>query len=608
MIKGLFFPSGQPLKFYLKTREVSDEFNSVPYDQYAMQIIAPSHLRRNRFRGNNAAYYVLRQNSDYITVVHNVSNADGGTFSLRFIDKLGAETVVSPSSYLTNTTRAGNTYDANGTITPVQLKYSQWKFRISDVIGLSEGVYTLEVRIAYIDTTTEVYTCEPLWIKNAHPKTQRFQPDNELNEFGFFWDLNPIFQYRYPSYLKLVAPSFDNEYYTEQNQRQIMLSGRSTNVFDVKIMNGIPDYEVDKLRFINTCDSFLIDTRRYIKDDKSEFNLAEIPNTPLYTLTYQVKEYFPDDVGSFLRSVGVFIMPLGNFPYTVSRFKLIGDAGLPTPNPDMLDGADIEILNQTDEDALLARFDLNIIANSMTGTFITEGNNLYYENGTGEDYVIDEFIQQKRCVIFEFANSPSDENQLVDVTQTGDSVVSLRRKSTGEVMIAATIQVGTFSTLFGVPAPDYDDYVLRIYSDDTMTILSVSNAGKTITNIYGTTSNTLVEYYVSGGVVPVFSTDVVALAKQTLTVHSSNDMGHTSIAPEAFVGFELFASSSIAENDLTDAGQDAYFIAYHDRIFIPYSLTGGSLSTVSQTTGSLPTALSSTQRTAMMADGYTIAF
>lgn len=613
-LNGLRFPSSQPIKFYPAIVEIDNAYHSYWMDDYAMQLIQPVHMRRNAFRGNQNYYYTKVQNDQWITVVFEFAISNTPTFSLRFRDKDGNITPVSPSAYMTQYSIAGNNWDGE------PLKYVQYKFKVSDILISAQGFYQLEVVATFSASGGQVYNYLSEWldVKNTHPNTILFDYFNSINDFDIYFLANPILQLRLPAYKRMGTPQFEDVTYRNQNVDLKLLSSRAYRMFDLFVgyNGGISDFHVDKLRYATQCDTLKIDNKRVIKSDSGEFSVTPIPNYPLYRVEMQIEEYKPKEAGTFFEDNGLFIVSTGSFPYAITELILSEGA----TDYDFLGtyyvGSSVEFLNTADEAAFLAQLNASLTAMSLTGEFVKVGNAIYFQKDT-DTLTKNSIAVCRKVLTIDFATTPIDTAQVFNIVQgIGYSAISLYRESTTKENIAPIQRyIGNFSATIDVEdysPSDYDGYRIYLYCNDLQTSLEVTNAGKTIYTLNGGVSSILENVLFNGGVVSNFNTDLLIDAAQTIQSITYSDFGISTIDSSCFDvietgDWENVLSVDLALNDLADAGQDDFYITYHDKVYLPYSLTGGALSTVLQTTSSLPTSASLSQRTAMQLDGYTIA-
>lgn len=611
-LNGLRFPPSQPIKFYPKIVEIDNAYHTYSMDDYAMQLIQPAHFRRNAFRGDMNYYYTKVQNDQWITVIFEYALGNVGSFSLRFKDKNGNLTPVSPSLYMNQYTIAGNEWEG------VALRYVQYKFKVEDIISNAQGYYQLDVIATFADGQTYEYLSEWLDVKNTHPNTILFDYFNSINDFDIYFLANPILQLRLPAYKRMGTPQFEDVTYRNQNVDLKLLSSRAYRMFDLFVgyNGGISDFHVDKLRYATQCDTLKIDKKRYIKSDNGDFSVSPIANYPLYKVEMQIEEYNPKEAGTFFEDNGLFLFSTSTSPYAITEFILSEGA----TDYDFLGaytGMAVELWGEADEEAFISQLNATLTAMSLTGKFVKIGTAVYFQKDT-DTLTINSVVACKKVLIIDFATTPIDTSQVISVTQgVGCSAISLYRESTTKENIAPVQRfIGNFSETIDVEdyrPSDYDGYRIYLYCNDLQTELQVSNAGKTIYNLNGGVSFNLTSAIFNGAVISDFNTYILREAAQNLETITFSDFGISTINANCYEivtagDWGNLINVDLALNNLLDAGQDEFYNSYHDKVYLPYSLTGGTLSTTLQTTSSLPTAASLTERTAMQADGYTLAF
>ena len=610
-LNGLRFPLAQPIKFYPAVVEINNAFHTYSMDDYAMQLIQPAHMRRNAFRGNQNYYYTKVQLDQWITVLFEFAISNTPTFGLRFRDKDGNLFPISPSAYMTQYTIAGNNWNGE------PLKYVQYKFKPWDRLGNMEGFFQLEVVATFPDGQRYNYLSEWLDVKMTHPNTVLIEYFNSTNDYDVYFSANPTLQLRLPAYRRMSTPQFEDVNYRDQNVNLKLLSSRSYRMFDFFIgyNGGISDFHVDKVRFATQCDTLKIDDKRYIKSDSGEFSVTPIPNYPLYKLEMQIEEYNPKEAGTFFQDNGLFIVSTGSFPYAITDIILTDG----TTDFDFLDvtyvGAAAELLNEADETELLSRLNDALITFSLSGSFVKVDSAIYFQKDA-ETLTKDSIVVCRKVLIIDFATTPIDTTQHFAIQQgLGHSAISLYENNTLTNNLAPIQKyVGDFTETIDVDdyrPSDYDSYRIYLYCNDLQTYLDIANANKTIYNLNGGVSSRLTGVRFNGGQLGSLNTDLLADAARTLQSIIYQDFGINSIDASCFDivntgDWENLIRVELPFSDLEDSGQDNFYIIYHDKVFVPYTLTTGTLNTELQTTSSSPTALSLAQRNAMIAAGYTI--
>lgn len=612
-LNGLRFPPSQPIKFYPTVVEIDNAYHTYSMDDYAMQLIQPEHMRRNAFRGNQNYYYTKAQNDQWITVIFEYALGNVNSFYMRIFDKDGAFTNVSPSAYMSKYTIAGNVWNNNGVDVP--LKYVQYKFKVSDIIGLAQGYYQLVVGAEFLDGQDIVYRSEWLDIKNTHKNTILFDYFNSINDFDIYFAANPILQLRFAAYRRMAAPQFEDVTYRNQNVDLKLLSSRAYRMFDlfVGFNGGISDFHVDKLRYATQCDTLKIDNKRVIKSDSGEFSVTPIANYPLYKVEMQIEEYDPKEAGTFFEDNGLFLFRTGTYPYVVSSLVLSEGATdydflAPYTNNTK------EILTAEKETEFIDELNAHLLTIPLTGSFVKKGVALYFQKDS-DILTISDVKTLNGVTIINFATTPTDTSQLITIVQgTGVSALSLYRNSaTTENMFEVQQYSGDFSQLMDVdtvsPA-DYDDYRIYLYYNDLVTELQVENTGQTITSVDGVSPVIATSIIFIGGQIGLFSTDYAINSAQTLETLNCEDMGVSTISDSAFNivntgDWGNLLNVSVSINDLDDANQDKFYLNYY-KVYDEYSLAEGTLNTSNSSGFSSPTVLSLTERNAMIADSYTI--
>jgi len=140
-----------------------------------------------------------------------------------------------------------------------------------------EGYYVLQVEPATPGTSTLIG--EPIHVKEKHEGTLLFEYRNSRFHEDVLFETGITFSFRVEGSLGKLLPGSKDQLYEDQKLNQTVLSSKPYNTWPLVIGGtyGVPDWVVEKLNYIFSCDEVRIDGKYYAKesDAKLEFNEEE---------------------------------------------------------------------------------------------------------------------------------------------------------------------------------------------------------------------------------------------------------------------------------------------------------------------------------------------
>lgn len=567
----------------------------------------------NRFGGiKPTQFYVLKQLNDIVTIQFNVPTS-GATFNLKIMSCDGTLRAVSPSAYMTQTTIAGNVYDDGGV--PVPLKTIQYKFRLSDILGSTEGVFYFLITID--DGVEKQYISEHTSIKATQENTILIRYSNSVNDLDTIFSMNPDFNVRVDATLSHPINKFNPVTFRNQKTDLRQVSAKKWRVRELVIgaAEGTNSIIIDKLATILACDTIYIDGLRMLLAEGAQIEVTPFGEKyPLSTIKVELEEYKNKDSVVWGNTNNVYIMDIDDFPYAIFSLVLADDIGSYNflwdyPTSEFV----AEAHNTTMQNAIIAKLNADVAYFGKTGTFTIIGSALYYVRGVGETLYVSLFNKSNTCLVIDFTSVTAARDLLFVVQQTGISIVSVWKTAT-TIELQPTRLFGNTSTTRTVSSNDA--FKAYLYTDNTATFVTISSDifYKTITALNGKMSYNLQELRFYGATMSVLdlsflfnsATELRILNWQDSTIDSVDTSGFN--VPSGSQYWRYFNFIVLANNSLDSSALDAVLNDYQTKIL--YTWYGlypvGLIDLRSQTPTATRTAASDLAVTNLTATGYTI--
>jgi hypothetical protein len=566
----------------------------------------------NRFGGvKPSQFYVLKQLDDVVTIQFNIPTTGIASFNLKMLACDGTLYTISASTYMTQATIAGNTYDG------VALKTIQYKFKPSDISGVDDGIYYFLITID--DGVVKQYISEPTDIRETHEKTILINYNNSTNDYDVVYSLNPSFSVRLDA--TLSEPSNEFNPTTFRNQKGDLRQVRARNwrkyMLTIGAEEGTNGIIVDKITNILKSDTIFIDGKKMLLSEGAEIEVTPFSeNYPLSTIKLELEEYVNSDSSVIGDTASVYIMDVGDFPYAIYGFEMEDDLG----TYDMLASfsASNNIAEAHDspmQAAIITKLNIDIAAFGKTGTFSISSGALYYVRGTGETIFKRTFLKSNTCLEVDFVSVTSQRTIECLLYQTGASVLSVWKNSFTKVIeIQPTLTIGDATETKTVGSND--TFRAYLYTDNTATRVHVRSSAtfKIITALNGNMSNRLQEFRLFGATIDsldlafLFNSgdELRTLNCQFTTIDSVETSGFA--VPSGSQRWRYFNFLYLLNNSLDPTALDDLLNKY--QLEILYTWYGlypvGVIDLRSQTPSATRTSASDLAVTNLTATGYTI--
>lgn len=169
-------------------------------------------------------------------------------------------------------------------------KYLIGYFIYEDAIslaGIAPGVYFVKVTAG-----GKICVCEPILIAVTHPGTIRHDYKNSRYHGDVIFETGIEFALRVEATKGFLNPGSQDVIYTDQKFNPSLLSSKTYRSIPLHYggSEGLPDWMVDKLNKIWSCNSVLADGKSYAKKSDAKYAFKEEENYPMRGMTLEVQE------------------------------------------------------------------------------------------------------------------------------------------------------------------------------------------------------------------------------------------------------------------------------------------------------------------------------
>ncbi|TAN17240.1 MAG: hypothetical protein EPN37_07240 [Chitinophagaceae bacterium] len=169
------------------------------------------------------------------------------------------------------------------------VKSSQWldpNFNPYEVnislASLQTGLYYLLLTAGTSTNQTQLIS-EPFWVDDVIDNSILFDYKNSENAQGVIFDTGIEFTMRAEGIVSKLTPSFKDTIYQDQILDNVILSSIPFRQFKLMIggQYGVPDWLIDKVNRILSCDTWLADGKSFVKKDGTQWTETAIENYPM---------------------------------------------------------------------------------------------------------------------------------------------------------------------------------------------------------------------------------------------------------------------------------------------------------------------------------------
>lgn len=119
---------------------------------------------------------------------------------------------------------------------------------------------------------------EPIEVAEIWPNTVLFQYSHSKYHGDVIFETGIVFGFRCEAVIRRLDPASERTFYRDQKQNPSTLKVRPYRSFELGIghLTGIPDWYIDKMDWIWSCDNVLLDGKSFAVLDDSKFDDQEI--------------------------------------------------------------------------------------------------------------------------------------------------------------------------------------------------------------------------------------------------------------------------------------------------------------------------------------------
>lgn len=272
------------------------------------------------------------------------------------------------------------TVSVTGDKTADGTQYETYYYKLADLSGIpDDGTYYLLVTVNYDGSNIKQWISEPISLKDTHENTLLIEYTHSENKGDILFEQLPV---RYPflieSYIDGMEPASADTVYEDQNYNLDQLDStpyRGWTLYVGPTGDGVPDWAIDKLNRILSCDSVLFDGKQYRKGDGAKLTPKRNQVYPLSSAEVAIREAFNDEGATFGNQIAPLYTSPG-FPYALSTLQ-VGPYEVATATV---------IADNTAEVAFIAALNAAAGDFELYGTFSKVSGVIRYENAPGENY------------------------------------------------------------------------------------------------------------------------------------------------------------------------------------------------------------------------------
>lgn len=234
--------------------------------------------------------------------------------------------------------------------------------------------------------TLEQYVSEPIWIKDRHPNTRLIEYGHSTNkDYVIFQQTKQKFRKRIYADIRDFQPKVDRTVFKDQGSRfnQTSASPYRTWKFIGGFTSGIPDYEIDSLNHIFSCDSIIIEGTAYTQIEGSQFEKTVVDDRyKLYQASIEITEKDPGLNAIHSKGGVTIIQNIPNYPFVTADVGI----GYAQGNLDYYHSTPQRIIDDTALDAWLSGHNVAAENAGLLGHIEKEGNSIIYVPDPTETY------------------------------------------------------------------------------------------------------------------------------------------------------------------------------------------------------------------------------
>lgn len=175
-----------------------------------------------------------------------------------------------------------NTYNASLKITSLLDPNFKVYEVLIDLSGFETGTYYLLLS-AGTQTNQSQLISEPFYVDDVIDDSILFTYQNSDNSQGIIFETGIDFQFRAEGIISEFQPGFKDVIYQDQILDNVILSSIPFRQFKLFLggQYGIPDWVVDKVNRILSCDDWQADGKSFVKKDGTQWTPQRVDNYPM---------------------------------------------------------------------------------------------------------------------------------------------------------------------------------------------------------------------------------------------------------------------------------------------------------------------------------------
>lgn len=150
------------------------------------------------------------------------------------------------------------------------------------------GIYFLQLTTAGMVTMIS----EPINLAVVWPNTLNFEYRNGRYHADVIFETGIRFSFRVEGNIGRILPGSNDQYYEDQKLNPTLISSKTFNAFKLSIGGtfGIPDYVIEKMNLIWSCNDVMIDGKSHAKSSDGKFTYNEESLYPMRGIEMEIRE------------------------------------------------------------------------------------------------------------------------------------------------------------------------------------------------------------------------------------------------------------------------------------------------------------------------------
>jgi hypothetical protein len=165
------------------------------------------------------------------------------------------------------------------------------------------GFYVYEASISLVSLTSgrhrlriilgdQTFLSEWMDVQDVWPNTVLLEYRNSRHHMDVFFETGITFNLRVEGTIGRMEPGSDDTVYEDQPRNPHLLSSKPYRTFELSMggSRGVPDWMVDKINFIWTCNTVFVDGKSFAKSGDTKLELRSEKNYPMRSIVMKLRE------------------------------------------------------------------------------------------------------------------------------------------------------------------------------------------------------------------------------------------------------------------------------------------------------------------------------